>query len=108
MVLTAQRLRELFEYDPTTGCFKRRYSRGSQKSGAVAGANDPDGYLRIRIDYAELGADRHKGRWRSSIGVGGKKKHLGYFDTAEEAHAAHVQAKIKLHPFWAAPQSAQI
>jgi len=33
-----------------------------------------------------------RGRWTSSIKVGGKQKHLGCFDTAEEAHAAYVKA----------------
>lgn len=36
-------------------------------------------------------------RFVSYIGVNGKQKHLGYFDTAEEAHRAYVKAKRKLH-----------
>lgn len=37
------------------------------------------------------------GRWRAQIGVGGRPRHLGYFDTAEEAHVAYVTAKRRLH-----------
>lgn len=37
------------------------------------------------------------GRWRSQIKVLGKLTHLGLFDTAEEAHAAYVEAKRRLH-----------
>lgn len=38
-------------------------------------------------------------KWRASIQVDGKKKHLGYFATAEEAHDVFIQAKRKLHAF---------
>jgi len=38
-------------------------------------------------------------KWRACIGVDGKKKHLGYFDKAEQAHAVYIEAKRTLHPF---------
>lgn len=40
------------------------------------------------------GVDFHRkvGRWRAVIHVGGKQSHLGYFDTAEAAHAVYVAA----------------
>lgn len=46
-----------------------------------------------------LGAVALKGttRWRAEIKTDGKKLHLGLFDSAEEAHAAYVKAKRKLH-----------
>lgn len=47
-----------------------------------------------------LGAQRSKGRFKSSIKVGGKVKHLGSFGTAEEASAAYFAAKKLLHPFY--------
>jgi hypothetical protein len=42
------------------------------------------------------GAALHKssGKWESRIKVTGRQTHLGYFDTAEEAHAAYVVAAI--------------
>lgn len=48
-----------------------------------------------------LGVDFHKGsqRWRSQIKIDGVKIHLGYFDSAVEAHAAYLKAKQKYHPF---------
>lgn len=48
-----------------------------------------------------LGAHFHKRsrKFASSIRVDGKLKHLGEFDTAEEAHQAYLRAKAELHPF---------
>lgn len=40
-----------------------------------------------------------KGRWQATITVNRKQRHLGRFDTAEEAHAAYLAAKAELHPF---------
>lgn len=38
-------------------------------------------------------------RWSSQINVNGKKQHIGYSDTAEEAHASYLAAKRDLHTF---------
>lgn len=43
-------------------------------------------------------AERNK--WRASIRINGKLKHLGYFDTPEKAYEAYLDAKRKYHPFW--------
>lgn len=48
-----------------------------------------------------IGAKRHKRRknkiWQAVIGVNGKRHSLGYFSTAELAHAAYLKAKRELH-----------
>jgi hypothetical protein len=46
-----------------------------------------------------LGATFHKasGKYNAQIFVQGKNKHLGLFDTAEEAHTSYVEAKRKFH-----------
>lgn len=36
-------------------------------------------------------------RWKAKLQTGGKAKHLGYFDTPEEAHAAYLAAKRAQH-----------
>lgn len=36
-------------------------------------------------------------RWKSSIGVAGSARHIGWFDTEQQAHEAYVAAKRVLH-----------
>lgn len=49
-----------------------------------------------------IGATRQSltGRWTSQIRTNGKSTFLGYFDSAEEAHIAYMEAKRKFHPFF--------
>lgn len=44
-----------------------------------------------------LGVALQHGRYRASIRADGAKRILGTFDTAEEASAAYIEAKRKLH-----------
>lgn len=37
-------------------------------------------------------------KWRATIKVDGKNRRLGLFATPEEAHAAYLRAKARLHP----------
>lgn len=48
-----------------------------------------------------LGASWHtkSGKWRAAIQINGKKKHLGYFDTPEEAHRIFIEQKRIHHKF---------
>lgn len=48
-----------------------------------------------------IGASWHKQtkKWNAQITHGNRRIHLGLFDSAEEAHAAYVRAKVELHPF---------
>lgn len=48
-----ERLKELFIYDPVTGIFRNRVSRGRARAGAVAGSIGADGYLRVKVDYVD-------------------------------------------------------
>lgn len=40
-----------------------------------------------------------RNRWQASIQIAGKPKYLGRYKTAEEAGAAYIQAKARLHTF---------
>lgn len=40
---------------------------------------------------------KHARKWRARIKVFGKVKHIGYFFTAEEAHAAYAEWSKQLH-----------
>lgn len=55
---TAERLRELFHFDPETGIFTRRVSVSNVKAGDVAGFLRVDGYWYIRVDGTQYLAHR--------------------------------------------------
>lgn len=58
MDITAERLREVLEYDPLTGAFRWRVSIGRCKAGSVAGTENGNGYTRIIIDKKKYYAHR--------------------------------------------------
>jgi hypothetical protein len=43
--------------------------------------------------------DKTRGLWQASIQVRGSRRFLGRYNSAEEAHAAYITAKAKIHPF---------
>lgn len=67
--LTAERLRQLLDYNPDTGVFTWRIQRGSRvKAGDIAGAVNDRGYIKIKIDGKHYPAHRlaflhKKGAW---------------------------------------------
>jgi hypothetical protein len=48
---------------------------------------------------ALLGVDWRvsKQKWRAAITINNRSRHIGYFETAEAAHAAYLEVKRKLH-----------
>lgn len=42
---------------------------------------------------------KQAGKWLATITANKQRRFLGYFSTAEEAHAAYLTAKKELHPF---------
>lgn len=45
------------------------------------------------------GGNRRRDRWEARIKVSGKSQYLGQYATPEEAHAAYVAAKARVHPY---------
>lgn len=64
---------------------------------AQNGQNRHKAYANNRSGF--MGVSKLGGRWRATIKVDDKQKSLGYFGTAEEAHAAYLSAKALHHEY---------
>jgi hypothetical protein len=64
----------------------------------TAQANNKSGFLGVSWKAS-------RGKWRAQITADGKKHMLGYFDTAEDASRAYLEAKERLHGFQPAPRN---
>jgi hypothetical protein len=59
-----------------------------------------------RTGFHGVGWHKASGRWRARINAGGRQYHLGAFDTPEEASAAYLAAKARLHDYQPVPRNA--
>ena len=58
-MITQARLKELLDYDPSTGVFVWKVNRGGTAyAGSVAGRTNTDGYIEISVDGVRHGAHR--------------------------------------------------
>lgn len=73
--LSAERLRELLEYDPDTGTFRWRVSRGPRKAGAVAGCTDH--YVQIMVDGKNYKGHRLAWLWMTGEWPANEIDHKG-------------------------------
>lgn len=51
---------------------------------------------------------KRTGKWRAEIRDGGKKRHLGYYATVDDAKAAYEKAAMSLHGEWRYLKTADI
>ncbi len=78
---------------------------GNRANNAIANLRDVtrsvnhENLRSARSDSAHgfLGVSPFFGKWKARITVNGKFQHLGTFSTPEEAHAAYLEAKRRLH-----------
>ena len=56
--------------------------------------------------YSGVSWNNSANKWASRIGIDGKRKFIGYFDTAEEAHNAYLKFKKEFHSFNPIPRDA--
>lgn len=78
---TDNRISNLRDVSRVVNCQNQRLAHKNNRSSGLLGASrDEDGK-----------------KWKAQIRFGGKRLHLGSYDTAEAAHAAYISAKRKLH-----------
>lgn len=73
-------------------CNLRTATRAENGQNRAINKSSASGYL--GVSWYPL-----SGKWLARIRKNGKLKHIGYFDTAERAHAAYLSAKLVLHTF---------
>ena len=56
--ISQERLHELVDYNPDTGVFVSKTSRGRVKAGSILGCDNGDGYLRFSLDGKDYFAHR--------------------------------------------------
>ena len=81
-IKTDNRIVNLRLADDTINNRNREFANSNNESCGLLGVTKP----------------KHTKKWTASITVNYKRKHLGYFNTAKEAHLAYIEAKKIYHP----------
>lgn len=68
----------------------RLATRSQNQHNRGASKNNTSGFKGVYLE-------KKVNRWKSAICLNGKLRHIGLFDTKEEAHAAYVKAAEQLH-----------
>lgn len=103
--LTAERVRELFNYNPDTGVFTRRVPTGRHgcwKAGSIAGSPRKKGYSKIAVDGKEYLVHRLAWLWMTGFWPEGDLDHKDgnsrndAFENLRPATVAQNMANAKL------------
>lgn len=76
------------------------HKNGVRNDNRIDNLRDVDGATNSQNMRSIEGAWWHSrvGKWTAGLTVRNKKHHVGYFDSKEEARAAYIDAKRRLHP----------
>jgi len=74
-------------------CNIRECTHAENMQNQKVGSNNESGYRGVRY-YARLG------KFVARIRTNGKLRHIGYFDTLEQAVEAYQDMKVAMHPFY--------
>lgn len=77
---TDNRISNLRDVETYVNCQNRKRARSGNRSGVLG-----------------VGWNKRIGKWAAQIRVSGKSKHIGYFDTPEQAGLAYIEAKRQFH-----------
>ena len=83
----------------TNNCFsnlREATSAENKQNRRVARKDNSHGFIGV---YKHGSRKDGRDMWRARIQVDGHTKHIGCFDTPEQAHAEYVKTKRELHPF---------
>lgn len=76
----------------------REATKAENQQNRAAQANNKSGF--VGVSWYKRGH-----AWVAQIGVGGRQRRIGLFDTPEAAHAAYLAAKKQLHTFQPTPRT---
>ena len=74
--LVQEKLSQLFDYEPSTGIFRRKVSAGRGKVGSIAGTIDNYGYRVIKIEGVSYKAHRLAFLWMTGKFPSGQVDHI--------------------------------